>query len=594
MKMMNLCCLIVALLLFVEPVAILAQSSTDFSQEIQVYIASQAGRERVQFDIPPVTRGGKVFVPLRGVFEKLGASVKYQPSTRQIWCEKEGTSLYLQVGSSIGMLNGRSLEVSPPPFSLGGRVLVPLRLVGEALGAQVSWEAALRMIVITPSSVQASASSPGGPPSAGSSTPPSSGATYPPQAPAAPSYPPQPPPAPQPSQPVITSFFHSATGPLVTGNVVSFTMIGTPGGQASFAIPGVVEGIPLIEVRSGQYEGSWQVTREFSTLPVVGKLRIGGSETQAIAPQSLSAHGREDVIERFSPQTDERVSTDRPTLSVIFGHEIAVDEQSVRLYLDAAEISPSLLQKTSDFVAWTPQTPLSSGKHLASVLGRTRDGRVFSREWSFFIEEKGNIFPFGKIQSVSHNATAPLSAGQVITVTMKGEPGGAATFDIGSWKGNLPMQEQFATPGTYVGTYTIQAGDAVQNAVITGRLVTRTGQKWEMAAQNPVSILGGIFLVIAQPTEGGGVRPPLVIQGRTAPYATVSLTLKSSVSIIPKILEVGETLGNVQARADRDGYFQASITFMPRPARTRYLLTAVAQDSSGALSDAVNVNLVQD
>ncbi len=33
--------------------------------------------QTVQFDQPPVVQGGRVFVPLRGVFERLGASVVY-------------------------------------------------------------------------------------------------------------------------------------------------------------------------------------------------------------------------------------------------------------------------------------------------------------------------------------------------------------------------------------------------------------------------------------------------------------------------------------------------------------------------------------
>ena len=56
---------------------------------------------------------------------------------------------------------------------------------------------------------------------------------------------------------------------------------------------------------------------------------------------------------------------------------------------------------------------------------------------------------------------------------MQGQPGLAASFDIGSWRTNIPMQE--TSPGHYAGSYQIVHGDNVTNAFIIGTLRGKNG-----------------------------------------------------------------------------------------------------------------------
>ncbi|HET9030149.1 MAG TPA: hypothetical protein VFN49_08230 [Candidatus Aquilonibacter sp.] len=57
------------------------------------------------------------------------------------------------------------------------------------------------------------------------------------------------------------------------------------------------------------------------------------------------------------------------------------------------------------------------------------------------------------ISSVDLDANRPIKAGQTVTVTVHGTPGGAATFDIGPYVSNVSMAER--SPGTYVGSYAL-------------------------------------------------------------------------------------------------------------------------------------------
>ena len=82
------------------------------------------------------------------------------------------------------------------------------------------------------------------------------------------------------------------------------------------------------------------------------------------------------------------------------------------------------------------------------------------------------------IANVESDATRPLRAGDAIHVTLRGTPGGAATFDIGSDVANQTMRE--ASPGVYTGSYTIPRGANFNDVTLIGRLALGTA-----VAQSP-------------------------------------------------------------------------------------------------------------
>jgi hypothetical protein len=101
----------------------------------------------IQFDQPPIERAGRVYVPLRGVFERLGASVVFQNG--QINATRGSTTVALNIGSSTATINGQPQQLDSPPFVVGSRTLVPLRFVAQALGAMVDFNNSNQTVVIT-------------------------------------------------------------------------------------------------------------------------------------------------------------------------------------------------------------------------------------------------------------------------------------------------------------------------------------------------------------------------------------------------------------------------------------------------------------
>ncbi|MGH7737587.1 MAG: copper amine oxidase N-terminal domain-containing protein [Candidatus Tyrphobacter sp.] len=88
-------------------------------------------------DQPPVERAGRIYVPMRAIFQRLGAMVVYQNGT--INATRGRRTISLQIGSPTAMIDGQNVTLDSPPFEIAGRTLVPLRFVSQALGAHVGW-----------------------------------------------------------------------------------------------------------------------------------------------------------------------------------------------------------------------------------------------------------------------------------------------------------------------------------------------------------------------------------------------------------------------------------------------------------------------
>lgn len=104
----------------------------------------------IAFDQPPILQAGRVLVPLRGIFENMGATVVYDAPTRTVHATSaDNRSITLPLGSTLATLNGQSFRLDVPAQVVAGRTLVPLRFVAESLGAEVVWQPATRTVAIS-------------------------------------------------------------------------------------------------------------------------------------------------------------------------------------------------------------------------------------------------------------------------------------------------------------------------------------------------------------------------------------------------------------------------------------------------------------
>jgi hypothetical protein len=103
--------------------------------------------QAVVLNPPPIERAGRVFVPLRGVFQQLGASVVYAGGA--INATGNGNEIGLHIGSTQATVNGTPQMLDVAPFIVGASTYVPLRFVSQALGASVNFDGTNQIVALT-------------------------------------------------------------------------------------------------------------------------------------------------------------------------------------------------------------------------------------------------------------------------------------------------------------------------------------------------------------------------------------------------------------------------------------------------------------
>jgi hypothetical protein len=100
-------------------------------------------------DVGPTKIKGIVLVPMRGVFEKLGATLEYDVASQTITAVRGETKVELTIGKAFGRINDHDYPLDVPARIFKGTTLVPLRFMGKALGASVDWDGATGTVTIT-------------------------------------------------------------------------------------------------------------------------------------------------------------------------------------------------------------------------------------------------------------------------------------------------------------------------------------------------------------------------------------------------------------------------------------------------------------
>jgi len=113
-----------------------------FAQQVSITVNGQALALRPG----PIERTGRVFVPLRGIFERLGAGVVYSAGT--INATKGSTTVSLRIGSTQATVNGQIQNLDVAPFIVGATTYVPLRFIAQSLGANVGYDDSTRVVGI--------------------------------------------------------------------------------------------------------------------------------------------------------------------------------------------------------------------------------------------------------------------------------------------------------------------------------------------------------------------------------------------------------------------------------------------------------------
>lgn len=105
------------------------------------------GKERV-FNQRPFVSNGTTYVPMRGIFEQMGASVTWDDKTKSITAKKGDITVVIHTTDSSVTKNGIPVEMNQKIKVVNNITMVPLRFVSDAFGAEIEYIPSTKTIMI--------------------------------------------------------------------------------------------------------------------------------------------------------------------------------------------------------------------------------------------------------------------------------------------------------------------------------------------------------------------------------------------------------------------------------------------------------------
>ncbi len=112
---------------------------------VNVYVDN----ELVEFDVEPAIENGRTLVPLRGVFEKLGAVVDWNKNISEVVIKDKYNEIEMLLGKNKVVVNGEVKTIDSPTRMINSRTFAPLRFISESLGHTVNWNKDTNSVYIT-------------------------------------------------------------------------------------------------------------------------------------------------------------------------------------------------------------------------------------------------------------------------------------------------------------------------------------------------------------------------------------------------------------------------------------------------------------
>jgi hypothetical protein len=504
----------------------------------------------------PIERAGRVFVPLRGIFERLGASVVYH--NRQINSTKGNTSVSLRIGSRQATVNGQPQMVDVAPFIVGATTYVPLRFIAQSLGAVVNYDGAERLVAITVPR---------------------------PQSPLHPSMPPNPPPvsvvqlrARQPAQDTMTSNRFAPISAQFTHEVdVDSVRVRLDGND--------ITSRSGVSVAGFSYKPPAPLDLGTHTVRIVGLDRSGLRFVQSWSfTTTRPAPPSESPVQLRNQQPSPGAFVDNRFAVVAATFTPQADAASVRVRLDGYDVTWRSDKSASGF-SYKPPSPLELGTHTVRVTGRGRAGLAFDRSWSFTTTRAPAPSPtpepvqlrdqrpqpgvtvenrFAEIAA----SFAPQAEAASVRVRLDG-------YDITSRSGVSASGFAYKPPAP------LDPGTHRVNVTGRGRAGLPFDRSWSFTVRRAAP--APITLTIHLPEENESVRRTFDVAGTTVPNARIRVTAGASES------GTGQFSGTTTAGAG--GNFRISVTLSALLGQRAATVKVTATDPSSSQTSEKTLRL---
>ncbi len=100
-------------------------------------------------DVAPQIINDRTMVPLRAIFEALGAEVAWDDATKTVTAVKDDVTIKMTIGAASFTRNDETVALDSPATIVDSRTLVPVRAIAESFGSEVGWVAETKTVTIT-------------------------------------------------------------------------------------------------------------------------------------------------------------------------------------------------------------------------------------------------------------------------------------------------------------------------------------------------------------------------------------------------------------------------------------------------------------
>lgn len=511
---------------------------------------------------------GRIMVPLRGVMEKIGAEVKWEGATRTVSATRGSSTLQMRLGERTAVVNGNLVTLDVPAQQINGVTMVPLRFMGEALGADVKWDGTTQTINMT---VGGTGTGTG----MGTGTGTGTGTE---------------------TSVAITNFAVVRPEWVKPGDVLQFSLTGTPGGTASVSVGGVSAAINLIEGPAGTYKGSWTAPASGVVLQgtsAIASLRVGTTEKLIQAGTTINIDTESPTFRAVTPENGAKVTIAQPDISGIFEDIGAgIDRTSVVILVNGQNVTGKSTV-TDNFFLFRPATNLPNGAATLEVQVRDKAGNARTYRSSFQVDAGGGT---AAVKSFQHTARYYAQVGKPIGFKIEAEPGAKVTVSAGAAIQNLALKESPA--GVYSGSYVVKATDKFENTLVTAKIALKSGATLEIEAPNRIPKMleaAAAFgpATITSIADGATAPNPIVLAGKAMPNTKVQIKITYATNVLGALRVTG-SITEATVDVDAKGVWKSDSISMSLPVKgsgTEYTVTVTAVNSDGTKAAPTTIKL---
>lgn len=107
------------------------------------------GEELSFLENPPAVVNDRILVPMWVIFEAFDMQVEWDWYSETAIAKKDGLVIRVTVGQREAFVNDEEIPLDVAARIMQGRTMVPLRFIGDAIGADVKWDSSANKAIIT-------------------------------------------------------------------------------------------------------------------------------------------------------------------------------------------------------------------------------------------------------------------------------------------------------------------------------------------------------------------------------------------------------------------------------------------------------------